>query len=1006
MNMKASQYIYTSWKNAPNHGFSLYSMTPGISQIDCNDISKMMKYIQQPGMPRDPSDEEIANVLPRNVSFFRLSSGKYCLAQSTYVGREYRGFEDGGRTGNYLLHAYVIDDIEDMIPMSFVGDNIFRWDLTKEEWTTTSPNPLPVVDLPPIGRMLSSGEINSFFTSERINTLTKLVQGVINSAKAGKKVFFNDDSKNMPYWYKALSVCLPANLARSVTFNTFSLSAEMPMGISAECALTIVNVSASMSPSVPITPPSVTDEARKGNIIIDLVRNINTEVEVQSFARMVVEKFKVNIYDAISFAKKAGSLAEIYNCSLESAIDITKFLDGNLSDLGSFEQIRGIVSLIGDKADERTRAAIVNFSSHIVNGEYGFSENILAFIKNNIYPIASAEVRNRLIDYVLKQAVNTASRSEVKAYIAEVNRMMPCSIYATADCVFSSGYYRVLASGDEFNVMFLASLIAENYNSLSTRYPDITNVLQEILNRYVSIGNTRDIDALCDFSPENVIPCLLTSFKSYIDRHALAGMRMDVFFYMVRKTCKSKLDAVRALSAGIATWSNDRIFVQKYRELVSNDSSLDAELRRNPANNAFFMEMEASLFASAAVTIDTLYRYFNQVYLKKEDDTVFILKLKEYLSEKTTIDAVIASLDIFENCFKTRQFMTTNDKNALVVLYKNVVSNNDTAKLLDLFNKDKNILNRVREFVKFVNNEGIKVDVKYFVVEAYLKDISQPSEKIYEMAKNGELLKDITSNREMLEIFNNELFGSYLCVIYDAFPVKNVDGVSLASSIVNFAKDDKSFKNALVNMYTTRDSRVRGKADVFAASLLLYICVASNKVDSLVCVYKDFMKSLANKNRGDIISMLKRMTHDKEILNGAMYLVGETNSREKLGFFAKIFGGGEKNKSTESSAMRRRGERTQIGSKITEDGRADKNFPKFRNDSSGRDEFGEKEDSRTVRGLRTKENYRHSMSYNGIGRRHEPKEIGEKFDLKTSTRESQRRNVRFSGENEDNDDKR
>ena len=143
--MKASQYMYTSWKNAPNHGFSLYSMTPGLSQTDCDEISKVMKYTLQPGMPRDPSDEQIDNLLPRNVSFFKLSSGKYCIAGAGYVGREYRGFEDSGRLGNYLIHAFILDEIEDLVPMSFVGESIFRHNLTNEEWTTQRPEPLPVV---------------------------------------------------------------------------------------------------------------------------------------------------------------------------------------------------------------------------------------------------------------------------------------------------------------------------------------------------------------------------------------------------------------------------------------------------------------------------------------------------------------------------------------------------------------------------------------------------------------------------------------------------------------------------------------------------------------------------------------------------------------------------------------------------------------------------------------------------------------------------------------------
>ena len=42
--MKASQYLYTSYKNSPNGGYAIYSMSPDISQEDAKVIFLLMQY--------------------------------------------------------------------------------------------------------------------------------------------------------------------------------------------------------------------------------------------------------------------------------------------------------------------------------------------------------------------------------------------------------------------------------------------------------------------------------------------------------------------------------------------------------------------------------------------------------------------------------------------------------------------------------------------------------------------------------------------------------------------------------------------------------------------------------------------------------------------------------------------------------------------------------------------------------------------------------------------------
>lgn len=142
--MEALQYIYTSWKNGDSteKGYMIYSRSEGISESECTAIKDAMQYLAPKELTLTPTPQEIADIFPYAFSYFVLPTGRGCVAQSTYLGKDY-----SGRYGNYIIHALIFD-INDLPcrPAEFFAEPYIKTAMTQEE--LDAPSPVP--PLPPL----------------------------------------------------------------------------------------------------------------------------------------------------------------------------------------------------------------------------------------------------------------------------------------------------------------------------------------------------------------------------------------------------------------------------------------------------------------------------------------------------------------------------------------------------------------------------------------------------------------------------------------------------------------------------------------------------------------------------------------------------------------------------------------------------------------------------------------------------------------------------------------
>lgn len=86
------------------------TLTPNLTilrtsaEISQEELANAMQYLAPKELTLTPTPQEIADIFPYAFSYFVLPTGRGCVAQSTYLGKDY-----SGRYGNYIIHALIFD---------------------------------------------------------------------------------------------------------------------------------------------------------------------------------------------------------------------------------------------------------------------------------------------------------------------------------------------------------------------------------------------------------------------------------------------------------------------------------------------------------------------------------------------------------------------------------------------------------------------------------------------------------------------------------------------------------------------------------------------------------------------------------------------------------------------------------------------------------------------------------------------------------------------------------
>ena len=352
--MLASQIIYTACGKTKKGDFETWSKSVDITAIEDEEICKKMSYKRLKEHPPYPTQKEIDEIFPKKFSYFKLSSGRYCIAMSTYVGKVYSDEDD--RSGNYVMHGYVFDEPKDFVSVDFFAHEMFKQSISREEWCDIgAPASLPQVNFPDSTAGISDSDLREFFTPARLEKLKLLVQAVRNSLTTDEQVTFHDDYANIPYWYKGISLCFDKATQNELTFCTFFTPGYTNTTANPgapEIDVKIRNV----HPLRPGSPQFIyQDEAAEGKYAFNFESDIcPANITVSNFVDSIVD-FIVRDTDVMkTIVEEVGAICHKCGVDPDTALNISYLLKGDLASLNdNYALIESLIRIFEQYYPER-----------------------------------------------------------------------------------------------------------------------------------------------------------------------------------------------------------------------------------------------------------------------------------------------------------------------------------------------------------------------------------------------------------------------------------------------------------------------------------------------------------------------------------------------------------------------------------------------------------------------------------------------------------------------------
>jgi hypothetical protein len=227
-----NQIIYTSCKTGihdRNAGFQVLSYSAKLDLTDIGELERLLSAYRAPiDRPNNPTPEEIKTLFPQAFLFTVLSSGKYCIGVSTYLGHDYMG--ESGRSGNFMSHFLVADKTEfSQYPCALYASSTFRERLEFDEVNQTKkPDFLPEIPILRPGDILDINSIMEFIGDEREEIYLSMIAAVLeynnleNTSK--KKILILDEEKNILKWIAAIHYAFPVRYLDRLSFCTYVYS--------------------------------------------------------------------------------------------------------------------------------------------------------------------------------------------------------------------------------------------------------------------------------------------------------------------------------------------------------------------------------------------------------------------------------------------------------------------------------------------------------------------------------------------------------------------------------------------------------------------------------------------------------------------------------------------------------------------------------------------------------------------------------------------------------------
>lgn len=330
--MLAYQMIYTGCGKDRTGAYSVWAKSGSVTKSECDEIVKLMTYRKAPNTPYEPTEDEIKALFPPKYCYFVLSSGRKCVAKSTFVGKVYSDLDN--RLGNFVIHAYVFDDLGNLNPFELISRDFFKTHLTYKEWhDDPAPTDLPAVEI--ASQHIASEQLAlRWLVGERKQCVLSLLQAVLDSVNSDATVVINDTEENQAQIYALIGMLLPSRLFGALTFcNQYQPQMDY--------TLTSVGVAPMKLRNVFIGSPfNFQEEKDAGQYVFNFEKRICSEVAPKRYLTDIAYTLESGkgLFAALKKIEAINDIMGKTGCDADTAMAVYYLMQGNLGWFGGSEE--------------------------------------------------------------------------------------------------------------------------------------------------------------------------------------------------------------------------------------------------------------------------------------------------------------------------------------------------------------------------------------------------------------------------------------------------------------------------------------------------------------------------------------------------------------------------------------------------------------------------------------------------------------------------------------------
>ncbi len=638
--MLAYQMIYTACGKNRTGAFDVWAKSSCVTDAECDEICKVMDYRTPDELSYDPTEEEIRRLCPPKYAYLKLSTGRRCIAQSNYIGKVYSDADS--RRGNFIIHAYIFDNMGDYRPAFLFGTNAFKTKLTYKEWHDDPvPEDLPAVELQASMPQGLESRLQGLLGAENKAAMMSLLQAAINSAADGKKITFRDTAAREQDVYCLFSTLLPRAVFEKLTFVTQYLTTN-------EYSIESTGI----------------EPVRVRNPFTGFGGNFNYEEEVQMGQQYVFDfekrvfssvtpcRYVVDIVNQLCAGKLFDVLAKVerierimaqLGCDMDTALGVFYIAQKQLGFFGTAQEFQQALSL-AVRANYVTKESLIPqiYTSIVKPARYGYGADAIELVKF-VFAGSDASVRDEIVESYFNnmREYGVSAQAAPAEFVAAIKRTIPFSFEELCASAMRNprwqDWIRKSTKKTECYLFFeiMCAVLAKNAhtqatNASATALQLLKNAVAERDSAQLTLYlNTARSLAQPQYQwlTENAID---PAFRAVLDRDGLQDA-----FKLLRIVNDSKtLERMKWLFHANVSRPD---FMEDYIALSAQYGNLFATFERQMENDPVYKQFVAKkdiyAFGSrSGVSGAELDQYFTKYYKAGRDSGAYATQLRRYIT--------------------------------------------------------------------------------------------------------------------------------------------------------------------------------------------------------------------------------------------------------------------------------------------------------------------------------------------------------------------------------------